>query len=313
MVQQSGGLRVAVTGAAGFIGRAVVDRIARGALGEIAGLRLNDVQPIDHAGATVIRGSYADSDVRQRLVGDGIDILFHLASLPGGAAERDPVLGKTVNLDGSIALLDAVARPDGPVVVYTSSIAALGGHNGPVDANSALRPSGSYGTHKAMIEYYIADLSRRGTIDGRSVRPAGIVARPQSAYAGFATAWMSDLFHAALERRAIAIPARATAHIWLQSIDTLADNIVHAALMPADALPAHRAWTLPASVVRVEALVDSLSRHTGHPLRIDYGIGPTDLPPLDASDALALGFLSDGDTDALVDAVISRIENTHHA
>ena len=152
MVQQSGGLRVAVTGAAGFIGRAVVDRIGRGALGNIADLRLNDVQPIDHDRATLIQGSYADSDVRERLVGDGIDILFHLASLPGGAAERDPHLGKSVNLDGSIALLDAVARPNGPVVVYTSSIAALGGHDGPVDANSALRPSGSYGTHKAMVE-----------------------------------------------------------------------------------------------------------------------------------------------------------------
>ena len=103
-MSNSSGLRVAITGAAGFIGRAVTERITLGALGEIAQLRLNDVQPIDHPGAELIHGTYADSAVRERLIGNGIDVLLHLASLPGGAAERDPVLGRSVNLHGSIAL-----------------------------------------------------------------------------------------------------------------------------------------------------------------------------------------------------------------
>lgn len=297
-----------MTGAAGFIGRAVVERIDRGALGPIAELRLNDVQPFTHPTATMVPGTYADRDVRHSLVGSGVDMLFHLASLPGGASERDPALGKSVNLDGSIALIDAVASADVPVVVYTSSIAALGRAQEPVTGATPLRPTGSYGTHKAMIEFYLSDLTRRGLIDGRAVRPAGIVARPRDAYAGFATAWMSDLFHAALERRDIEIPARPDTCIWLQSIDAVADNIIHAALMPSAGLPPQRAWTLPATVVRIESLVAALGRRTGQALRIEYSDGPTDQPPLDASDALAVGFVSDGDTDALVDAVMSRIE-----
>ena len=80
-MRQSGGLRVAVTGAAGFIGRAVIERIERGALGTIDELRLNDVQAFEHPGAVVVQGTYADPDVRNRLVGQGIDVLFHLASL----------------------------------------------------------------------------------------------------------------------------------------------------------------------------------------------------------------------------------------
>ena len=306
-MQQSDGLRVAVTGAAGFIGRAVVDRIERGVLGPIAELRLNDVQGFAHPTASVVQGTYADAHVRSQLVEGGVDILFHLASLPGGASERDPDLGKSVNLDGSIALVDAAAQTGAPVIVYTSSIAALGKSDQPVTPATPLRPSGSYGTHKAMLEFYLADLTRRGAIDARAVRPAGIVARPQAAYAGFVTAWMSDLFHAALEQREIAIPAGPDTHIWLQSIDAVADNIIHAARMPAAGLSPQRAWTLPATVVRIDALVAALGRRTGHAMQVTYGAGQVDQPPLDASDALEVGFVSDGDTDALVDAVIMRL------
>ena len=110
MDSDSSGLRVAVTGAAGFIGSAVVARIAHGHLGSIASLRLNDIKAFNRTGASVVVGSYADPYVRERLIKDGVDILFHLASLPGGASERDPELGRRTNLDGSIALIDSAAR-----------------------------------------------------------------------------------------------------------------------------------------------------------------------------------------------------------
>ena len=307
MDRKTAGRRVVVTGAAGFIGRAVVERIERGALGPISLLKLNDVRAFDHPGAVVVAGSYAQPGVRDHIADGGIDLLFHLASLPGGASEQDPALGRSVNLDGSIALIDAVAQGGSPIIVYTSSIAVLGRGEQPVTDATALRPEGSYGTHKAMVEYYLADLTRRGVVDGRAVRPAGIVARPREAFAGFATAWMSDLFHAAVDQREIAIPARADAHIWLQSVDAVADNIIHAALMPGEGLAAQRAWTLPATVVRLDGLVEALGRRTGHVMRIDYRGGPFDQPPLDASAALGVGFISDGDTEALVEIVLARI------
>lgn len=308
MAGQLKGLRVAVTGACGFIGRAVVQRVESGALGAISELLLNDVTPFEHPGASTIFGSFADALVKEKLIEGGIDVLFHLASLPGGSSEAGPALGKVVNLDGSLALIDAIGGTHAPVVVYTSSIAALGRHQKPVSDQTALRPNGSYGTHKAMVELYLADMTRRGLIDARSVRPSGIVARPLAAFTGFATAWMSDLFHAAHERRAINVPTTAASHIWLQSIDCVADNIIHAAKMIATGLPPHRVWTLPASVVRIDALVDALSRHTGFPVRVNYGESGHDHPPLNTDAALAAGFIGDGDVDALVDNVMSQIE-----
>lgn len=307
-MQRFDGLRVAVTGAAGFIGSAVVDRLAQGALGAIAELRLNDVTAFERPNAVVVPGSYAEPNVRDRLIDGGIDVLFHLASLPGGASDRDPALGRTVNLDGSIALFDAVAATGPAVIVYASSIAALGRPDQPVTDATALHPVGTYGTHKVMIELYLADMTRRELVDGRAVRPAGIVARPQGRFAGFATAWMSELFHAALEQRAITVPVRADARIWLQSVDVAAANIIHAARMPAAGLSPRRAWTLPATVVRLESLVAEIARRTGHALQVTYGDAPNDQPPLDVDTALTLGFTSDGDTAALVDAVMARIE-----
>lgn len=300
-------MRVAVTGAAGLIERAVVDRIERGALGSVGDLRLNDVRAFTHAHANVVVGSYAHPSIRKKLIGKGVDILIHLASLPGGASARDPALGKSVNLDGSIALFDCACGTSCPVIVYTSSIAALVSPLKSGSEEPALRPSSSYGTHKAMVELYLTDLTRRGLVDGRTVRPAGIVARPRTAYQGFTTAWMSELFHAALEGNKLSIPVRADSQIWLQSIGAVADNIIHAALMQLGQSTSSRSWTLPATMVRADALVASLRRHTGQALSVEYAEAPGTQATLDFRAALALGFVSDGDTDALVNSVMGRL------
>lgn len=303
-------MRIVVVGAAGFIGRAVVDRLAAGALGPVTSLTLLDLSGATHPGATrVVEGSYCDAATRSALFAEPADLVFHLASLAGGAAEQDFAKGRGANLDGTLALLDAAAASsDKPRIVYASSIAALDMGRQRVVADDALRPNGSYGTHKAMVELYLADRSRRGELDGRSVRPSGVVARPLKAYAGFATWWMSDLFRAAFEGRQLAVPVAAQSVIWLQSVAQTADNIIHAARISNDGLPAHRAWTLPPTVTTVADIASALQVQLGRAPQFSYGDTVMALPPIDASDALSMGFGSDGGASDLVANVIAQLE-----
>lgn len=306
--------RVLVTGAGGFLGRRVVERLlAPGALGPQAVTRVTlvDLQPPPApADARVrrVQGGFADPAVLAAATDGGVDLLLHLASVPGGAAEAHPAQGRAVNLDGALALFDAVADAEAPpVVVFTSTIAVHGaGDGGPVGPDTPLRPETSYGAHKLMAEIHLADLVRRGLLDGRSIRPSGIVARPPGGYAGFATAWMSDIFHAVAAGRPFDCPLPAEAAIWLQSVDCAARQVLHAASLGPEGWPAHRALTLPATVAPLGELAAEIARAAGRgPPRVRFAPKGSGLPALDAAPAEALGFRSDGDVAGLVRAVLA--------
>ena len=119
-------MRVLVTGAAGFIGRALVDALAAqpGAFGASARdtsfvltdrvERPSGVPP----DASWVRGEIDDPALLDRLFDEPVDVVFHLAGVVSGAAEADYALGKRVNLDATIALLERCRAQDasgGPV------------------------------------------------------------------------------------------------------------------------------------------------------------------------------------------------------
>src|SRR6516225_9907300 len=95
---------VVVTGAQGFVGRALVKRLLADGLGGAAVSKLTlldigfDGAPAD-ARVNQIAGSIADAQVRAQAYASPVDAVFHLASIPGGAAERDYALGRAINLD----------------------------------------------------------------------------------------------------------------------------------------------------------------------------------------------------------------------
>ena len=314
-------MNLLITGANGFIGRALCSRLLRGTtalpegLGPIGRLTLMDLRFEGPEVARVRRlsGSIADPALLARAFDTPVDVVFHLASVPGGSAELNYELGRQVNLDATLKLLEAAraqatggARP--PVFVFASSIAVLGSPL-PAAVNDAtpLRPQLTYGAHKLLGEILVGDFSRRGWVDGRSIRLPGIVARPPQK-SGLLSAFLSDMLRELAAGRSFDCPIAADSTTWLMSVHRIVENLAHAAVLPAAACTDTRAWTLPALCVSMSELVQAVADIYGREVleRVTYRSNPAleanfgRYPPLSTPAAEAVGFRHDGDLVTLV-------------
>lgn len=321
-------MRVIITGAAGFVGSGLAAHLRKNpaALGRpIESLVLADLsQPVAESGGRgddrVERhcGDLTDAGFLDQLLREPVDCFFHLASVPGAAAEKDPALGWSMNLAMPIALAQRLAAQGkagrAPRVVFASSIAVYG-PLGPaaVDEDHVAQPALSYGAHKLMTEILLADLSRRGEIDARSLRLPGIVARPVSD-SGHGSAFMSLLFHKAAAGEAYICPVSREATCWWMSREVCIGNLLHAARLDTAAVPAACVWQLPALHAAVGDVVGALESQLGARKLAKFSCQPNDaiealfgrLPPLSAPRARDAGFFSDGDPSRLVANVIDH-------
>jgi len=182
-------MHILVTGAAGMIGRKLTARLATdGALNGavIDKFTLTDVVPSalpPSAPATnIVTADLASPGCAEQLVAGRPDVIFHTAGVVSAEAETDFDKGYRSNLDGMLALLEAIRRSgDGyrPKLIFTSSCAAFGGpFPDAIGDDFHLTPHTSYGTQKAMCELLLSDYSRRGLLDGVGLRLPAICVRP---------------------------------------------------------------------------------------------------------------------------------------
>ena len=315
-------MRVVITGGGGFLGLKLAKALlARGALatGEGGEAPLSklvlldaafpDDMPAD-ARLEVVKGDVSDPATLERVLTPESHSVFHLAAVVSGAAEADFDLGDRVNFEGTRRLLERARRcTKPPRLVFASSVAAFGGVLPPVlDDSTTPTPQTSYGTQKVIGEYLIADMSRKGFLDGRALRLPTIVVRagkPNAAASSFA----SGIIREPLNGIASACPVAADTGVWLLSPKRVIEAFLHAHDLPASDWPSTRTVNLPGITVSVAEMLDGLRRVAGESVarRVTFApdariqaIVKTWPSRLNTPRALAMGFRADPDIDTVI-------------
>lgn len=146
-------MRTLVTGATGFIGQRLVERLVEQGQ-EVACLvrATSRTGPLKNLGVELVEGSLQDEASLGRAM-QGIDQVYHLAGLTHAARKQD---FRRVNTDGTEALCRVAARTDAtPTLLIVSSLAAAGPSppGVPHTESTVPAPVSNYGRSKIDAEY----------------------------------------------------------------------------------------------------------------------------------------------------------------
>jgi nucleoside-diphosphate-sugar epimerase len=314
-------MNVLITGGDGFIGRALAvslcnDLRFRDTLRKltIVGLEFDGLPPDPRAQHLV--GSIADGAALDRALASPPDLVFHLAAVTSGQAEKEFGLGLRVNVGGTIALFEALRQQQrNPTVVFPSTIAVFGPpYPDVVDDGTWPVPALSYGAEKLMGEILLADYTRRGWLQGRSVRLPSIVARPPIR-TGAASAFSSELIRELSSGRTYTCPVSPNATHWLMSRPCCIENLLHASQLQSTLFGPRFVLTLPAVRVSTRELVEAIAQRCGNGVlsRVRYAPDRSleanfgSFPPLSTPLADAARFRSDGNVETLLKHALATL------
>jgi len=196
-----------------------------------------------------------------------------------------------------------------PRLVFASSVAAFGGDLPKVlDDSTTPAPQTSYGSQKVISEYLVSDFSRKGYIDGRSLRLPTIVVRPGKANAA-ASSFASAVIREPLNGVTYDCPVGAETGVWLLSPRRVVEAFIHAHDLAAAKWGSNRVVNLPGITVTVAEMIAAMGKIAGSDVakrvswkadsRID-AIVKTWPVRFATARALALGFKADAGIDAVI-------------
>ena len=270
-------MRVLIMGAAGMVGQKLLSRLENADTGleKISKIYLHDMVPANTAfwsgESEVLVGNIAEAAEMQKLADLKPDLIFHLASIVSGEAELEFVKGWQVNMAGSWAFLEALRQHHEdsggsyvPKMVFTSSIAVFGApFPDKISDEFLCAPQTSYGAQKAIIELLISDYSRKGYIDGISIRLPTICVRPGKPNLA-ASSFFSGIIREPLNGVEAILPVKDDVRHWHASPRSAARFLTHAASMDLSVLGSRRALNMPGVSCTVAEQIEALRTISGN-------------------------------------------------
>ena len=268
-------MKILIMGGAGMVGQKLLNKILdkqelRNK--KVSEITLFDIIKAPYPDNTTIpiitkSGDISDPSVSADIVSSKPDVIFHLAAIVSGQAEQEFDLGWNINAKGSWGLFEAI-RSQGddycPRVVFTSSIAVFGApFPDKIPDNFFTTPLTSYGAQKAISELLLADYSRKGMIDGISIRLPTICVRPGKPNLA-ASGFFSGIIREPLNGQEAILPVDTDVRHWHATPRSAAGFLIHAAEIDTKKLNNRITLNMPGLSATVQEQIDALGRVAGN-------------------------------------------------